>query len=116
MQDLTEYKYDKMITKTLAVLNKFFSLKTYLFTRAVEAQVRKTTHTNPLQYLHDSPEIISIIYFHIQLWLQVLITPDSVRVHREVLKCIPVLRRLTNAKLNSEQVKTMSEILDSFTR
>ena len=52
----------------------------------------------------------------LSITLQVLITSDSVRVHREVLKCIPVLRRLTKSKLNDEQVRKMSEILESFTK
>ena len=50
------------------------------------------------------------------LFWQVLITPDSVRVHREVLKHMPVLRRLTKSKLNEEQARTMSDILDSLTK
>ena len=41
-------------------------------------------------------------------------TPDSVRTHREVLKYMPILRRLTKSKLNDEQVRTMSEILESL--
>ena len=34
------YKYDKMVTKSQAVLNKFFSSKTDLFKIAVQAQVQ----------------------------------------------------------------------------
>jgi inositol 1,4,5-triphosphate receptor type 1 len=37
-------------------------------------------------------------------------------VHREVLKCMPLLRRLTKAKLNENQVSTMGDILDSLTK
>ena len=38
-KDLTNYKYDKMVTKSLAVLNKYFSSKMDMFKSAVQAQV-----------------------------------------------------------------------------
>ncbi len=50
-----------------------------------------------------------------RLPLQVLITSDSCRVHREVLKFMPILRRLTKAKLNDDQVRTVSDVLEALT-
>lgn len=38
-QDLSNYKYDKMINKSLLLLNKFYSSKTKLFKMAVQAMV-----------------------------------------------------------------------------
>jgi hypothetical protein len=35
-------------------------------------------------------------------------------VHREVLKNMPVLRRLSNAKLDDLQIKMMGSILDDL--
>ncbi len=55
----------------------------------------------------------SIRYYQFAIF-QVLITPDSVRVHREVLKFMPVLRRLSRAKLNDDQVKTVSDVIDEL--
>lgn len=46
--------------------------------------------------------------------MQVLLTQDSSRVHREVLKNMPLLRRLARAKLDAQQVKLMSDILDDL--
>ncbi|CAH1798283.1 unnamed protein product [Owenia fusiformis] len=80
--DLSNYKYDKMVTKSLALLNKFYSSKSNTFKIAVQAQV--------------------------------LITPDSIKVHREVQHNMPLLRRLAKSKLSDEQVITMSDILEKF--
>lgn len=38
-QDLTNYKYEKIVTKSLAVLNKYFSSRMNMFKSAVQAQV-----------------------------------------------------------------------------
>ena len=46
--------------------------------------------------------------------LQILLTHDSARVHREVQRSLPVLRRLAKQKLNDQQVQLMSEILDEL--
>ncbi|GFN95264.1 inositol 1,4,5-trisphosphate receptor type 1 [Plakobranchus ocellatus] len=80
--DLTKYKYNKMITKSLNILNKVYSSKTNMFNLSMKAQV--------------------------------LLTQDSARVHREVLKNMPMLRRLARAKLDKEQVKLMGSILDDL--
>ena len=45
---------------------------------------------------------------------QILLTQDSARVHREVLKNMPILRRLSRAKLDDQQVKLMGNILDDL--
>ena len=45
---------------------------------------------------------------------QILLTHDSARVHREVQRSLPVLRRLAKQKLNDQQVQLMSEILDEL--
>ena len=39
LMDLSNYKYDKMINKSLALLNKYYSSKTKLFKMAVQAMV-----------------------------------------------------------------------------
>ena len=46
MQDLANYKYDKMVTKSLALLNKYFSSKTDMFKMAVQAQVMLMNKNN----------------------------------------------------------------------
>ena len=43
-QDLTNYKYDKLVTKALAVLNRYFSSKMDMFKCAVQAQVSSRVH------------------------------------------------------------------------
>lgn len=57
-------------------------------------------------------------YFNFSLtlhaFLQILLTQDSARVHREVLKNMPILRRLARAKLDDQQVKLMGNILDDL--
>ena len=45
---------------------------------------------------------------------QILLSQDSARVHREVQRSLPVLRRLAKQKLNDQQVLLMSEILDEL--
>jgi len=39
LMDLSNYKYDKMINKSLSLLNKFYSAKTKLFKLAIRAMV-----------------------------------------------------------------------------
>ncbi len=39
LQDLSNYKYDSMINKSLGLLNKYYSSKTKLFKMAVQAMV-----------------------------------------------------------------------------
>ncbi|KAK7504550.1 hypothetical protein BaRGS_00004036, partial [Batillaria attramentaria] len=82
LMDLVQYKYNKLITKALNILNKVYSSKTNMFKLSEKAQV--------------------------------LLTQDSSRVHREVLKNMPLLRRLARAKLDAQQVKLMSDILDDL--
>ncbi|XP_076470932.1 inositol 1,4,5-trisphosphate-gated calcium channel ITPR2-like isoform X2 [Babylonia areolata] len=82
LMDLSQYKYNKLITKSLNILNKVYSSKTNMFKLSAKAQV--------------------------------LLTQDSARVHREVLKNMPLLRRLARAKLDDQQVKLMSDILDDL--
>ncbi|ESN99321.1 hypothetical protein HELRODRAFT_162844 [Helobdella robusta] len=43
LMDLTYYKYDKMVNKALALMNKFYSAKTKLFKSAVQAMVLITS-------------------------------------------------------------------------
>ncbi|KAL4233979.1 hypothetical protein ACF0H5_005634 [Mactra antiquata] len=52
--------------------------------------------------------------FNLAIKAQILLTQDSARVHREVLKNMPVLRRLSRAKLDDQQVKMMGNILDDL--
>ncbi|XP_036355381.1 inositol 1,4,5-trisphosphate receptor type 3-like [Octopus sinensis] len=52
--------------------------------------------------------------FKLSMKVQVLLTQDSARVHREVLKNMPILRRLARAKLDGQQVKLMGSILDDL--
>ena len=40
-QDLSNYKYDKMVNKALGLLNKFYSAKTKMFKMSVQALVRQ---------------------------------------------------------------------------
>ncbi|KAK3610322.1 hypothetical protein CHS0354_029791 [Potamilus streckersoni] len=82
LMDLTNYKYNKIITKSLNILNKIYSSKRNAFRLASKAQI--------------------------------LLTQDSARVHREVLKNMPILRRLARAKLDDQQVKLMGNILDDL--
>ncbi|KAL5022859.1 hypothetical protein ScPMuIL_002014, partial [Solemya velum] len=82
LTDLSTYKYNKLITKSLNILNKIFSSKTNMFRLSSKAQI--------------------------------LLTQDSARVHREVLKSMPILRRLARAKLDDQQVKLMGDILDDL--
>ncbi|KAK3086885.1 hypothetical protein FSP39_024881 [Pinctada imbricata] len=82
LMDLSSYKYNKMITKSLNILNKVYSSKTNMFNLSSKAQI--------------------------------LLTQDSARVHREVLKSMPILRRLARAKLDDQQVKVMADILDDL--
>jgi hypothetical protein len=42
----------------------------------------------------------------------VLITEESKAVYKEAQKNIPVLRRLTKARLNDEQAQQMGDIFD----
>ncbi|WAR13356.1 ITPR1-like protein, partial [Mya arenaria] len=82
LMDLSMYKYDKMIIKSLNILNKLYSSKMNMFNISSKAQI--------------------------------LLTQDSARVHREVLKNMPILRRLSKAKLDDQQVKLMGNILDDL--
>ncbi|XP_076449737.1 inositol 1,4,5-trisphosphate-gated calcium channel ITPR1-like isoform X2 [Babylonia areolata] len=82
LMDLSEYSYDKMVVKSLDILNKMYSSQHDMFTLANKAQV--------------------------------LLTNDSARVHREVQRSLPTLRRLARAKLNDQQVALMSEVLDEL--
>ena len=59
-KDLSDYKYDKLLVKAMALLNRYYSANDSLFKRAVQAQV--------------------------------LITPNSVRVYKEVLCILPTLQ------------------------
>lgn len=40
-QDLSNYKYNKMVNRSLALLNKFYSAKSRLFKMCVQAMVSK---------------------------------------------------------------------------
>ncbi|XP_046366515.2 inositol 1,4,5-trisphosphate receptor type 3-like isoform X5 [Haliotis rufescens] len=80
--DLSNYKSDKMVVKSLDILNKMYSSQNDMFKLAQRAQV--------------------------------LLTHDSARVHREVQRSLPTLRRLSRAKLNDQQVKLMSDVLDEL--
>ncbi|PVD21456.1 hypothetical protein C0Q70_19629 [Pomacea canaliculata] len=82
LMDLSNYKYDKMVVKSLDILNKMYSSQHDMFRLANNAQV--------------------------------LLTHDSARVHREVQRSLPTLRRLARAKLNDQQVALMSEVLDEL--
>ncbi|XP_035825085.1 inositol 1,4,5-trisphosphate receptor type 3 isoform X3 [Aplysia californica] len=80
--DLSKYKYDEMVVKSLDLLNKLYSSQMDVFTLAKKAQV--------------------------------LMTHDSARVHREVQRSLPTLRRLARSKLNDQQVALMTEVLDEL--
>ncbi|XP_053402419.1 inositol 1,4,5-trisphosphate receptor type 1-like isoform X7 [Mercenaria mercenaria] len=82
LMDLSDYKYDMMVMKSLDILNKLYSSQSDMFRLALEAQI--------------------------------LLSQDSARVHREVQRSLPVLRRLAKQKLNDQQVLLMSEILDEL--
>ncbi len=51
LQDLSNYKYDKMINKSLALLNKYYSSKTKLFKMAVQAMVSYKFITHYTTYI-----------------------------------------------------------------
>ncbi|XP_060075349.1 inositol 1,4,5-trisphosphate receptor type 1-like [Ylistrum balloti] len=82
LKDLSMYSYDKMVTKSLDILNKLYSSQSDMFQLASKAQI--------------------------------LLTHDSAKVHREVQRSLPVLRRLAKQKLNDEQVTLTGEILDEL--
>ncbi|XP_050396213.1 inositol 1,4,5-trisphosphate receptor type 1 [Patella vulgata] len=82
LMDLSNYKYDKMVVKSLDILNKMYSSENDMFRLAQQALV--------------------------------LQTHDSARVHREVQRSLPTLRRLARQKLNDQQVQLMSEVLDEL--
>ena len=44
-----------------------------------------------------------------------MITTDSCHVHREIARTMPILRRFRRAKLNNDQVKSISAVLDRYT-
>ncbi|XP_064599288.1 inositol 1,4,5-trisphosphate receptor type 1-like [Liolophura sinensis] len=77
--DLAQYKYEKMVCKSLDILNKLYSSRSDMFSLAVEAQV--------------------------------LMTHDSARVHREVQRTLPVLRRLARSKMSDAQEVLMCDML-----
>lgn len=82
LQDLSMYRYDKMVTKSLDILNKLYSSQSDMFQLASKAQI--------------------------------LLTQDSAKVHREVQRSLPVLRRLAKQKLSDQQVTLTGEILDEL--
>ncbi|XP_071176008.1 inositol 1,4,5-trisphosphate-gated calcium channel ITPR2-like isoform X12 [Mytilus edulis] len=82
VMDLSNYKYDRMVTKSLDILNKLYSSQMDMFQLAAKAQI--------------------------------LLTQDSARVHRELQRSLPVLRRLAKQKLNDHQILLMGEILDEL--
>ncbi|XP_064638087.1 inositol 1,4,5-trisphosphate receptor type 2-like isoform X2 [Lineus longissimus] len=82
LMDLSNYKYDEMVTKSVGLMNKYYSARAHLFRRAVHSQV--------------------------------LITEESKSVYKEAQKNIPVLRRLTKARLNEEQAQQMDDIFDKL--
>ncbi|XP_059139568.1 inositol 1,4,5-trisphosphate receptor type 1-like isoform X3 [Physella acuta] len=80
--DLSQYKYEQMVVKSLDILNKLYSSQMDMFTLARRAQI--------------------------------LLTHDSARVHREVQRSLPTLRRLARSKLNDQQVALICEVLDEL--
>jgi hypothetical protein len=38
-QDLSNYQYDEMVTKSVGLMNKYYSARAHLFRRAVHSQV-----------------------------------------------------------------------------
>ncbi|CAL1526674.1 unnamed protein product [Lymnaea stagnalis] len=80
--DLSQYKYEQMVVKSLDLLNKLYSSQMDMFVLAKRAQV--------------------------------LLTHDSSRVHREVQRSLPTLRRLARSKLNDSQVTLICEVLDEL--
>jgi hypothetical protein len=69
---------------------------------------------------HKKRETCHLVYFDSQQYLiytkitQILLTQDSARVHRELQRSLPVLRRLARQKLNDHQILLMGEILDAL--
>ena len=61
VQDLMHYQYDRLVTKSLAVLNMFFSSKMDLFKTAVRAQVVNLKNLN-IKYYDNTESIIIIIF------------------------------------------------------
>ncbi|XP_055890997.1 inositol 1,4,5-trisphosphate receptor-like isoform X3 [Biomphalaria glabrata] len=80
--DLSQYKYEQIIVKSLDLLNKLYSSQMDMFALAKRAQI--------------------------------LYTRDSARVHREVQRSLPTLRRLARSKLNDQQVSLINEVLDEL--
>ena len=39
LQDISNYQYEKMVVKSMQLLTKYYSAKTDLFTKAVQARV-----------------------------------------------------------------------------
>lgn len=82
LMDLINYKYDKMVIKSLDIMNKMYSSQSDMFKFSLKTQV--------------------------------LLTNDSARVHREVQRSLPTLRRMSKAKLSEQQVEIMCQILDEL--
>ncbi|CAC5357472.1 unnamed protein product [Mytilus coruscus] len=84
LMDIAEYKYDKMVSKSLDILNKAYSSQSDMFKLAEKAQL--------------------------------LMTSESIKVHIDVQRELPVLQRFVRQKANDYQVKVMGDILDEFIR
>ncbi|XP_076109900.1 inositol 1,4,5-trisphosphate-gated calcium channel ITPR2-like isoform X1 [Mytilus galloprovincialis] len=84
LMDIAEYKYDKMVSKSLDILNKAYSSQSDMFKLAEKAQL--------------------------------LMTSESIKVHIDVQRELPVLQRFVRLKANDYQVKVMGDILDEFIR
>ncbi|RUS68559.1 hypothetical protein EGW08_023679, partial [Elysia chlorotica] len=72
------------------------------------------------QMIVKSLDILSKLYssqmdmFQLAGHAQVLLTNDSARVHREVQRALPTLRRLARSKLNDQQVALITDVLDEL--
>lgn len=50
------------------------------------------------------------------LFLQLLLTSESVKIHCDIKRELPVLQRFVRQKANDYQIEVMGSILDEFIR
>ena len=119
-----------MVRKSMLLLNKCYSSREDIFKKAVQAQVI-------LGILCMNFRQISWIFCHCSLtakyyccmyccrhieprftftFFKVVITAESIKVHAEIQKRIPLLKQISQAKIGDEQAKSVIHIMDIFTK
>ncbi|GFO23772.1 inositol 1,4,5-trisphosphate receptor type 3-like isoform x9 [Plakobranchus ocellatus] len=104
----------------LKVLKEMFNLSSILDLESTTSILMDLCKYKYDQMIVKSLDILNKLYssqmdmFQLATQAQVLLTNDSARVHREVQRSLPTLRRLARSKLNDQQVALITDVLDEL--